>query len=210
MPKGIYKRETFELPEELKQIKHAVLKGASNYIIFEDKRVWSKSRNKFKKPTLMNGNPGLTLVLDNGKTRTTTIEQLYRENLIIMPQIEGVEHKPMNGYQNLYQIYSNGMIWSKRENHALSVCHTKQGYDLVCLQDQNVKLKTGYIYRLVYQNFVGPIPENYQIHHINGNHRDNSIENLQLVTKSVHRKYHYSLNKGVKIKERKYITVNKI
>ena len=210
MPKGIYKRKLHELPEQYQNIRHTTINGASSYIMLEDKRIWSKRKNDFLHPSDMHGLPAVCLILDNGKTMTTTVERLYRQNLVSMPQIEGVQHKPMKGYQNLYQIYSNGMIWSKRFNLPLQICHTKQGYDLVCLEDQNKKLKTGYIYRLVYQNFVGPIPEGYQLHHINGDHRNNSIENLQLVIREIHRKYHYSLKKGVKMSEQKYIKINKI
>lgn len=51
-------------------------------------------------------------------------------------------------------------------------------------------------YRKVYEKHYGPIPvdENgrtYEIHHINGDHSDNRIENLKAVTIVEHYKIHY-------------------
>lgn len=41
----------------------------------------------------------------------------------------------------------------------------------------------------------GMPPVGYEIHHINGNHRDNRIKNLQLVTGEEHRKIHGEMRK---------------
>lgn len=39
-----------------------------------------------------------------------------------------------------------------------------------------------YVHRLVYETFIGDIPEGYQIDHINTIKTDNNLENLRLVT----------------------------
>ena len=39
-----------------------------------------------------------------------------------------------------------------------------------------------YVHRFVWEWFNGPIPEGYQINHINENKEDNRLENLELVT----------------------------
>jgi len=48
------------------------------------------------------------------------------------------------------------------------------------------------IHRVVYQEFVGPIPKGMEIDHINNIKTDNKIENLQMLTKKDNiRKWHY-------------------
>ena len=48
------------------------------------------------------------------------------------------------------------------------------------------------IHRVVYQEFVGPIPQGMEIDHINNIKTDNKIENLQMLTKKDNiRKWHY-------------------
>lgn len=63
-----------------------------------------------------------------------------------------------------------------------------------CLDD-----KTGYylnstirkrLHRYVWEKEVGTIPKGCQIHHINGNKADNSIENLAIMTSSGHQRLH--------------------
>jgi len=39
-----------------------------------------------------------------------------------------------------------------------------------------------YVHRFVYETYVGPIPKNMQINHINEDKSDNRLENLELVT----------------------------
>lgn len=54
-------------------------------------------------------------------------------------------------------------------------------------------------HRLIYENHFGPIPfdeedRSYEIHHIDGNHNNNSLENLQCVSIKEH--YQIHLNQG--------------
>jgi hypothetical protein len=53
------------------------------------------------------------------------------------------------------------------------------------------------IYRKIYENHHGKIPKDingrsYEIHHIDGNHSNNNIENLKLVTIQEHYDIHYN------------------
>ena len=45
-------------------------------------------------------------------------------------------------------------------------------------------------YRKVYEDNYGPIPEGYQIHHIDGNHENDEPSNLMAVTPEEHARLH--------------------
>lgn len=48
------------------------------------------------------------------------------------------------------------------------------------------------IYRRIYEQHFGPIPKGYHIHHIDGNHSNNHIDNLQCVSSKEHYDIHYA------------------
>ena len=51
------------------------------------------------------------------------------------------------------------------------------------------------VHRLVWEQHNGKIPEGYMIHHINGDKKDNRIENLMMVTPKEHGKLHRKPNR---------------
>ena len=55
-----------------------------------------------------------------------------------------------------------------------------------------IKGKTALEHRYVWEQANGPIPEGYEIHHINKKCKDNRLENLELWPISEHRKHHHS------------------
>lgn len=50
-------------------------------------------------------------------------------------------------------------------------------------------------HRVIWESAHGPIPEGYEIHHKNGDGRDNRLENLQMLTHKEHRRLHARLRK---------------
>lgn len=81
-----------------------------------------------------------------------------------------------------YRIYF-GKKFSKR----------KDGY---WIRRDWVKDKKKYVallaHRWVWENVNGAIPDNMDVHHIDGDPSNNSIENLKLLSRSDHRKEHWS------------------
>lgn len=100
--------------------------------------------------------------------------------------------KEIKGYDG-YFIDTDGKVWTSKSGNNLT-----QRTELKSLTLS--KKKTGYLYaniywgtkvnqrsslrvhRLVYEAFVGPIPEGFVIDHINDTKDDNRLENLQMLS----------------------------
>ncbi len=68
------------------------------------------------------------------------------------------------------------------------------GYLLVYCPEYPPAKKSGYVleHRLVMANYLGrPLKPEEHVHHINGNKKDNRIENLEIVSNAEHRKEHW-------------------
>ena len=80
---------------------------------------------------------------------------------------------------NKYEININGIVRNRKTKKIKSYWETKIGYYTVNLLEDNKKGKTYYIHRLVANNYIDN-PNNYnEVNHINGNKKDNRIENLE-------------------------------
>lgn len=101
----------------------------------------------------------------------------------------------IKGYEGLYQLTDNYEVYSVPRPHTsgglIKPSKSKDGYLKVVLC-KNSKVETKRLNRLVYETFVGPIPEGYDVHHINGNKEDNNPKNLCLLSKNEHYKIHKS------------------
>lgn len=94
--------------------------------------------------------------------------------------------RDIQGFEGLYQVSSYGRVKSLNYNHTNQERILKQtkntfGYLLVCLYKEG-KGKTFKVHRLVYEKFVGEIPEGMQVNHINEDKTDNRVDNLNLMT----------------------------
>ena len=82
-----------------------------------------------------------------------------------------------------YEVYPNGKIWSYSRNKFLNPFTDKYGYQIVRLSNNEGKKKTYKLHRVVWESVTGePIPEGYEINHINEIKTANFFANLQLVT----------------------------
>lgn len=91
------------------------------------------------------------------------------------------------GYEGCYQISDAGQIIRTGKSTGATVGRRlklqdhKEGYIATSLWMDN-KEKRFLVHRLVYAAFCGPILDGLQINHINGNKKDNRLENLEAVT----------------------------
>jgi len=103
--------------------------------------------------------------------------------------------KPIKGFEKSYQISSFGRIKSNTRFVVHSMRHDKTfirlrksrmikfgthefGYPQVTLQQEGRILYSS-VHRLVLENFVGPKPKGYQCSHLDGNPKNNNIDNLK-------------------------------
>jgi hypothetical protein len=96
--------------------------------------------------------------------------------------------KFIEGYDK-YEITEEGEVFSHKYKKPKKLkpqpaSQSKKGYLQVRLYDNSGKLgKLQYVHRLVYETFVGKIPEGLEIDHMDSNPRNNSLSNLQLLSR---------------------------
>lgn len=103
--------------------------------------------------------------------------------------MEKEEWRNISGFTG-YQISSKCRCRSfKKKNghgfdeipHILTPDIDPYGYEIYCLRKDN-KTRRRAAHRLIYEAFVGKIPDGAQIDHIDCNKRNNNLSNLQVVT----------------------------
>lgn len=197
MAKNKYTRKTiYQLPQEKENMKHVPLTDINpNYQLYEDGSLFSRLSGKFVHSYISKGVqyyifPSLKV---KAKTSSYGKNRLIKKYIIgkYTPEIEGVEHKPMLGYEGIYQIYSNGQVWSYNMLKWMTACSTKRGYLLYCLMDAEGKIRTEYVHRLLAENFIlnRPIGD-YEVHHRDHNQKNNSLDNLKILAPIEHQQFH--------------------
>lgn len=111
--------------------------------------------------------------------------------------------KPIDGYEGLYEVSSQGRVYSIRTNQYLKPAETGEkhipGHLIVCLRKDG-KMKCIGVHRLVASAFV-PNPKEYPIvNHIDGNKQNNKVENLEWCTQKEN--VAHALREGLRQKSR--------
>lgn len=97
--------------------------------------------------------------------------------------------KDIKGFEGKYQINEKGDVKSLSRRKGAIVCKERilkkdinnAGYERVTLCKDD-KCKKYLLHRLVYENFISPIPEGMTIHHIDEDKVNNHINNLLVCT----------------------------
>ena len=102
--------------------------------------------------------------------------------------------KDIPGYEGLYKVSNTGKVKSMNYRHSdvpriLATLDNGYGYRRVRLYNVNKKYKYYSVHRLVWEAFMGSIPEGLQINHLNENKADNRLENLSLCTQKENTNY---------------------
>lgn len=89
----------------------------------------------------------------------------------------------MKRWNEEYQVYvtDDGKVFNKKMEEYKLKC-TSNGY-IEFNTRRNYNIVYCLVHRLVYETFVGKIPEGLQIDHINNVRTDNRLENLQLLSR---------------------------
>ena len=82
-----------------------------------------------------------------------------------------------------YEVFEDGRIYSYKKKKFLKPSKLPNGYQQVCLTDNDGKQKMFYLHRVVWEAVTGaPIPKGYEINHISEVKTSNMISNLELVS----------------------------
>ena len=95
--------------------------------------------------------------------------------------------KAVNGYEGLYEVSDKGRVKGLKRNRILKNIVDSLGYVRVSLCKEN-KIKAHKIHRLVAEHFLKP-SEYKVVNHIDGNKKNNSVENLEWCNASQNRKH---------------------
>lgn len=110
--------------------------------------------------------------------------------------------KPAKGFERKFEVSNLGGIRVKDSSGGYKLHIKNQKLYFYISTTINGKNRNFQLHRIIYETFVGKIPEKHIIHHIDGNKQNNAVSNLQLLTAGDHVKVHFtgkpSWNKGLK------------
>lgn len=93
--------------------------------------------------------------------------------------------KDIPGFDGKYQASNYGNVKSLNYRHTNKECimktHLCRGYVRVRLCKNGIHTSHN-VHRLVYEAFIGPIPDGMQVNHIDEDKSNNKIDNLNLMT----------------------------
>jgi len=99
------------------------------------------------------------------------------------PIIDGVNWKPIVGFEKYYYVSDSGLIFSVRQNKFLSPGKNRKGYRQTILNgDGGTGPQAIRIHRQVAIHFINNLNNFEQVNHIDGNKENNAASNLEWCT----------------------------
>lgn len=95
----------------------------------------------------------------------------------------------IKGYEDRYQVSTDGRVWSIISQRYLKPIETKNGYLVVHLTAKNGKKKLEYIHRLVALTFIDNPGRYPEVNHKDENKHNNNVENLEWCNRSYNNTY---------------------
>lgn len=105
------------------------------------------------------------------------------------------ERRPIEGSGGKYFITASGDVFGPRGK--LKPTLMRVGYYSVALSLGNGRVKREYVHKLVAQSFLGEIPKNHVINHIDGVKVNNKLSNLEIVSRKQNAKAWVDLGRRV-------------
>jgi hypothetical protein len=100
----------------------------------------------------------------------------------IQSMSEAVRFMILEGF-NRYRIYEDGRVFNTITGKFMcSEDDCKDGYRKMKLTNNIGNRITWWLSRLIYTAFHGPIPNGFEVDHIDGDRLNNSLDNLSIVT----------------------------
>lgn len=114
--------------------------------------------------------------------------------------------KDIEGYEGLYQIDENGVIFSPARQKGALFCkerylkydESNHGHYVRVTLCKNNRPRKYLLHRLVYLHFVGKIPLGMEVNHKDENKSNNHVSNLELMT-SKENNHHSRVKLGYKL-----------
>lgn len=93
--------------------------------------------------------------------------------------------KPVSGFDG-YMVSSCGKVFNK-DGHKMALNNNGTGYFQVKMYAQGTRYNR-YIHRIVWEAFMGNIPDKMEINHKDHNKNNNNLDNLEVVDRSTNMK----------------------